>query len=1739
MHNTMDREKGATHINVAVVKVESDVILPPPDSPCWRQGKEIFLKTLFTGPNSPKRETVESFLKENWNLSKTISNCESLQHKADAAYQKTKGGRFVADLLTSLVMVKKVADPFLQYAPETISIAWCAISGLITIASNDVENCGIISETCNHIVLIILACRIYENRYTRDFERRGAGPGDEEIELKIIQAIPGLVALVFDFSWYIRHHLGESRIKRSFRETFSPKLKDKVQAIADEYRRIRDIANDAFQERVMDSVEDIRQSIQRNREDMKSTLFPALHDISEKLNEIHAIKGSLSLMQLRNEFLYKRERWFSPNEAHSRLFRSIFDPVSRHAEILCQWLFTDDHYKSWEQITVPPEPDNNSGPLAGTTEISDTPQRKIFYIRGKPGFGKSVAMSCVLNRLTKATNNPFCYFFFRQGDEATQMTLRALDSLAAQLFNEAWAKTESEMSQLNELLSHLGDTPKSAESDRPGKDDTTDKPVEIVLSAEAMIKLIGSMVDILNKPVFILIDAVDECIDHETHQLIPLLHKLVKSSDKIKLIFSSRDNISLETLFGVDAPASDADDDRSWNFSDCITNKDSVIMTITEEKTSQDMELFLRKSLKNIMSRRMLGYRALDQKADRKALAFSEDTNQIVTSIKQKANGMFTYAAMVIASLEQPSPMSLSQKLRKLPDGMDALYRRRLESMGVEERKLMVLALKWVVWGWGNISAVQIAEQFKNIYGSAEPLDDEEGTVDYSAIDDDEESKAPIKEAIKDPEIAETIYHLRVIGRDFFKINGDNYIIDVIHKSVRDWVENEAAKADDKESQLKSVTPTFVLDETGNLKVSLELPANIAKNQNNSVNLPSKRESRLDIATYMLHVLSNPRFQKRHMPYKPPDSSLTRKSTSSLEGLQDNTAEDSQEQALPATEGGSGTPSDSQSQARPGGLTHQPTSSFTVSTVKEKKEYRYEIYNLVQHLKDVEKLWPKADRRGEKWDLFWKKLKEFAKMEHYKHWQVQYSQFYMDVSEKNAYKPKLYQGLIHIAGVRSMNMVVEYLLENKLAGPDDEDGTGWTAFSIAVLKPDMWELFLKYGADPSKRDPMSEQTPFQRALRILGLEYETMSDNYKDDLVKCCLLLIPREKDINQPIDWALGKKRPLHVATLTKSWDLFDALMKHPDINVSATDQSGDSALHTALIWTPPGTETTLKKMITALIDAGLDPNQENRDSATALPNAITNQLKDVVELLLEKGADPKDESFTGYTALHWAAARELNVAQAIDNNVAISIFKLILSYDPDFERETSEGTTPLDLAFKCRNWDFVKAVLDEYEKKYGKERPYLMRRDKHNRNFLHHCAQNFRWGAEICNQLLPTMKEEQIKELLKDVSTFEDMSKRGLPGYLAKAKDCAGTPLLDAIQEGHIDLVKIYLQNGAEIATRSTNGSTCFDEAVLGLYRAKMEATPFGDEVGLESKIEKARRFEKCCREVIEASSELVQASNPANLHYLVGKGAILLIGQVLDCGVDYKYKDEFGWTVVEWAHAFKEDHTLNYLTDLVRIKYGSFDLDLELRKGPTPKKMIGKRRGRSHMNIMDDGLTFETVPDLDHIQLDRHATAVAIFECPVSPATQISYFEVTFLECTTLKIDGCVGFVGEFFRLNRIPGATAQGGDDSVSLFGDDGALYATFENIDTWRLSGSTSAGEMIFGPGDTVGCGLDVKQGLIFYTLNGEYAGVGFESIHGRWYGAVGCEVRCKGKVNLGAEPFMFEEMNDMIASGQI
>ncbi|KAK6501013.1 hypothetical protein TWF506_003768 [Arthrobotrys conoides] len=1778
-------------------------------SPCWARGKEIFFLSLLESKRPPSKGEIDDFMKDNAHLDGTIKDCQKIQKNADASYKEKTSGRLIGKLLNTLSIIKEVADPFLEFAPESVSIAWFAISALVQIGATDVENCELIFGACNNIATILLTCRLYENRY-QDAPKEGAGSieiGSREVEQKIIGGIPDIIASILDFSWHVRLLFKKNKFVRALKETFSPKIKEKIEAIDAGYANLRQIANDAFQERIMDSVEDLRKNLQQDRDELRSIMFPALSEISEKLNEISDVKANVELTRLREEFRIKRSDYLRPTETHIQQFNAIFDPVSKYADHICQWLFSDVHYKLWELHNDDIEQKEilHCQLLDARSEPDKTVELKVpnlFYIQARPGFGKSVTMASVVRKVSLDPNSVVAYFFFKQGDDTTQKTLRALSSLAAQLFDDKNTRTVEEILKLTSVLDQMKKTAQGAQRDQSEDDARSFGSVSFTIDMlKEAIRNIGSAIE---RRIYIVVDGMDECIDYDDEDLVPYLIDLSKL-DNFRVIISSRESEELESLFADDyendsdtsSAAQDAETEKPPP--DCILAQKAVILNITQERNSTDMEIYLRKSLQRIMNHR--SNRVSNPKSEK-------DASRVAKIIKRKANGMFTYAAIVIASLEQPSQLTLFQKLKNLPDGMDDLYRQRLEDLNHEEQRLVLTALKFVVWGFGGITTVEIAEQFKKIYHAPPKGGDDKSLKDEDdSDDDDEEETSTIKEAMAskdavtdeekssplvngtaedaeekpegydamdDPEIAETVYHLTRCGRDFFKFSNNQTDIDVVHKTVRDWVQHEAEKMAKWYEKSDASRPQITVTEKGELNVTLPIPPGLINGgRGASIELQTERDAQLDITTDILASLCNEKFIERYMGFgidipnedgkeekKPeevpnastvaPNTDDTSKESStgaekeeqpspplpdkevvstldssggetdkedlSTAPVEDKGSTDKRDRSTAPVEGKGSTPNgrkeeedDSEKKGgelRPG-IGVKRAFSFAAYEVEE-KEFRYESAYLVDHLKRLETLWPKEDRKGPKWDTFWDKLRQFLEGKAFSHWLSQYFQFCEGYSPDTAYAQTHKFKAIHILGAEGCTMVVEFLLVDMKVDPNTLDGEGRTTFNFTFEETDCMKLLLKHGLKiDQKYDGKSYWEMIITDLWLDGWLHGNIPP--KPEMAEICKIFIDIGADINEPIPM-LGPSDhsdALHCAVASKSLALFDVLMAHPDVKVNSKDRHDMTPLN----WMnfSPNTDYPLeisKAMTKRLLEAGADPNNQDANSGGPLFFAVSLQDKDVVELLLKHGADVNDDNNQGLTALHTAASAANKVDRGPETSE--SILRLLLSYGADVEKEAKDGETPLHRAAWSGYEKCFMILFQEYQKKRGPDKSFLLNSyGEENWTYFRNAARNKKGGMNIMKFLIQDWTPEQLQSMLANSNTKKE------------------TALHLAAFDGNFEMVKYLLDLGADAMVKSDFG-TVLDRAIWGWAKSKAEMAEYS-----EKTLQRQKDLENVIYFLIERFPQLCQGGG-ANLRWAIKRYDEKLINKLVENGADIEWADPEGWTAYEYAYAERRIADMQQLPGFTTWKENR-----SLRETAVPSQMVIKETPNIFV-LSEDGLEFQTVEgfvDAYGFNYGKDSKAIQIrADHPTAAHRPIFYFEVSIQELEVSNSGFSIGFMGGGCNMRAPPGSGSAEGE-TFGLWGY-GHLQTTrnaksvFHNVST--SSYITRIGLITYDKGDTIGCGYAVEDGKIFYTLNGTYLGTAFEDVRGRLYPSFGSYNKCKGKVNFGKEPFLFEDMRE-------
>ncbi|KAK7931723.1 Ran-binding protein 9 [Apiospora marii] len=124
---------------------------------------------------------------------------------------------------------------------------------------------------------------------------------------------------------------------------------------------------------------------------------------------------------------------------------------------------------------------------------------------------------------------------------------------------------------------------------------------------------------------------------------------------------------------------------------------------------------------------------------------------------------------------------------------------------------------------------------------------------------------------------------------------------------------------------------------------------------------------------------------------------------------------------------------------------------------------------------------------------------------------------------------------------------------------------------------------------------------------------------------------------------------------------------------------------------------------------------------------------------------------------------------------------------------------------------------------------------------------------------------------------------------------------------------------------------------------------------------------------------------------------------------------------------------------------------------------------------------------------------------------------YFEVTILSRKRDDTTISVGFSHRPVSLARLPGWES----DSYGYHGDDGHVYVGHQS---GKVYGPT------FCVGDTIGCGVNFKNGNAFFTKNGIHLGIACRDVKGGpVYPAVGLKKQGEHiRVNFGHTPFVFD-----------
>jgi ankyrin repeat protein len=727
---------------------------------------------------------------------------------------------------------------------------------------------------------------------------------------------------------------------------------------------------------------------------------------------------------------------------------------------------------------------------------------------------------------------------------------------------------------------------------------------------------------------------------------------------------------------------------------------------------------------------------------------------------------------------------------------------------------------------------------------------------------------------------------------------------------------------------------------------------------------------------------------------------------------------------------------------------------------------RYELMYWTYHVRQAEELWTPEERANNStWTEVMNELDHFvsANPSFFHWWQS------LD-SSLSPYHEEL--EALHIAAYCGLTSWAEYCID-KGADPNQLSGTP-TALSplqVAAIRGNsrpMLKLLLEKGADPN--------TESEGTLRPF---HEWMMEDASLEAIKLMLDHGANPTVHDKSNNWTVLHYFAWHGTDV----EAFDAIMDHsvdgrkPDIN--ALDNEEFSPLH-ALLWR----REVPKPLLKAFLHRGADVNKDTQHSARPLQMASVFGELEVLQILSagQSISEIDDDDNDGDSALMQAAIC-----------VHPKCLKFLAELGANTNMQNKHGQTALHHAAWQGSIECAQILLDHDAK------PNMV--DKHNRTPLFSACHI--GTLETANLLLETLLEKKVPMTEINMLTkrrrspLREAAGRGFDAFIEKLiktaqieNDIASlainepdtrkkmTPLHRAAYFRQASCVRLLLDAGADVKCRDIKGKTAlvlaYEQWTLASHQSAFE-----DIISLliASAPEDA---------IVDAELVAICAIN----------GSTRLLEQLCDLGADLNRQDRYGWTPLDLARKYQQKSA------------GRFLKQQAAWAGMLPSRWAPDTR----TTIAEDGIS------VSHTSGERMCVST---DKPLPAGLDTFYFEVTSKaidseDSETAKEWG-IGFCTIGGQAIRFPGWPRKIDAPSAKSWGyhaDNGGLYYSGND------HGNEVATARPYKAGDTVGAGVDLTTGKIWFTWNGERLETGFEGVQGRLFPLLGLVERVDLETNF-------------------
>ncbi|KAL9078420.1 MAG: hypothetical protein Q9157_002648 [Trypethelium eluteriae] len=1187
----------------------------------WQKAKAMFVEA-----RRDKDEEVKlgQFLQGWVSVQDAKDMCIATKNQASKEYAPMLGS-----ILNKIDMASKVGDLAMKSAPESIGLAWMGVKLCLHSVMDDFATCQSFGVACSDIIGILISCACYGRMFGIP-----KGPKSfQEIHSQIVDQIPQIYCNILEVSFSVKKYMSHNKLVRTgkyFFKSANEKFKDKIQALHENEAKMSDFAHTASeqmqeyystkmlanQSRSFEAQDAIARDLQVLKEELSSYEHIRKSDEisnAELLEHLRGINTKTPLAAAKEQCQNYRKQ-LRMDAVQSNILQAKIN--ERSPPETCTWIFRHRDYEEWR----------------------DAPSNNILWVSGRGGCGKSILVSAIIDTLrteVEEGRNLLHYFYCDAGDESSKKTEKIHKHLLSQLLEmvektDAVGKIDEANKVTNKFLQKRTDT-------KQAKRISSKDSISFTEAYQDLARILGQ------PKIYLVIDALDECIDLEKEGLIQSLKDIINYEIlgvRLKFLICSRPEPEIEKALN-DYSSIDVEGNNSLDIESNVKVELSQLSGWTEEERD---------------------------------LACKEVT--------RKAGGYFRCVALLIQFLRKPWQRPLSHRLSELPEGLNNNYREILQKTDKAYIELLRICMTWITLAEDEIKVGEIIDIYSRTFCELE-----------------DGSKIPENDG------PHQIDQIRSAGSSFVRVIPDTNIIKLRHYTVKEFFLGSRKSQtigisgtntlSSEPAHSEADQPFEISEKHGHIEIAITILDHISSKLfretymksylpiiGNESDVPSAPDGTVNSSmmdetdSHAVDIVALPN-EDQAVSQETDDSKMTsttsdgsvsshsdeterENSQARLNGVSDENLDseqpntngenvevstDNQVQDADARDG-----LDSDSDVDSDDLENKPVFDSFGENVRI---FRYEPHYLGYHLQKIEELWGSSAHEDALWKKFSERLMDFMRpdSEAFLTW-VNY------LAERGQMIVKSERGTItpiHVACGYGLLSVLKRLIDR---GDDTHKFTtaGWNALHFAADAPsctqktEMLKILLRAGHDPnSMKDCLF--SPFHLLL-LCGATAEEVR-LFIENGADCDL----RSSD----------KRTALQIAS--RSSDDLDVLKTvlegvH-DINVG--DQSGQTALHLLMYRgkVPP-------EFLSAFLERGANVNAEDEHSKMPLAIAASWGQAETVERLVEAGAMIDDDDVGGMTALHFAAL-----------NGQSSNIQSLLKKEADAERTDFKGNTALFHAF------------------------------------------------------------------------------------------------------------------------------------------------------------------------------------------------------------------------------------------------------------------------------------------------------------------------------------------------------------------------------------------------------------------------------------------------------------------------